>query len=105
LVPECWLKTHESQQFEFILLSIHVTNTKSATCKEIKETDPKDPNQINIVGIEHAEGCEHQSKYNVMLIDWKQGPQCDVAVRVGITQIHRDDWARAETTRKLIVLS
>jgi hypothetical protein len=38
-----------------------------------------------------------------MLIDWKEGLHCAVAVRIGATQIHRKDWV-AEAS-KLIVLS
>jgi len=41
------------------------------------------------MGIEHIDNYEHQSMYNVILIDWKKGAHCSVATSIGITQIKK----------------
>jgi hypothetical protein len=104
-VPGSWLAGHSDMRGEFILSSHYVENAYDDTCQAVYETVPAYPDGASTSSVRHVDDCEHQSKYNLMLIDWKKGPHCQVAVRVGITQIHRHDWLAAEATRKLIVLS
>jgi hypothetical protein len=88
------------------LLSTCVENTASETCQRIFKHNRGFPDELRSVGLQHIDGCEHQTHYYVMLIDWEEGPHCLVARRVegGIAHIHRDDWAKAAPTRKEIVL-
>jgi hypothetical protein len=106
-VSGSWLADHSDMHGEFILLSHYIENAYDDTCQVVYETEtvPTYPNRPSASGVRHVGGCEHQLKYNIMLVDWKKGPHCQVAIRVGITQIHRNDWPAAEATRKLIVLS
>jgi len=105
-VPISWLEAHSDNRAEFILLSMHIKDVESETCKEVFEnSDPRYPDTRISGGVKHMDGCDHQSQYNIMLIDWKEGPHCAVAVRIGITQIHKDDWVEADANSKLILLS
>lgn len=103
-VPKTWFETHKDNQAEFILLSMcfeAVPDDK--TCKQtVKLSD--DPNRPKGSMTKHGEGCKHKVRYNIMLIDWKEGPHCSVASRIGITQISKEDWEEAESKQKLIVL-
>ncbi|KUJ06982.1 HET-domain-containing protein [Mollisia scopiformis] len=106
-VPKPWFEARSASQAEFILLSKHIQNAEDETCQQVwtPGTDPRYPNKRIGKGIKHVDGCEHQSGYNIMLVDWKEGPHCRVAVRMGIAIIHRNDWQEAETSSKLVVLS
>ncbi|KAE9367519.1 HET-domain-containing protein [Stipitochalara longipes BDJ] len=105
-VEESWFKGRSTRYCELILLSACVQDEESENCQPILQKDPDLPGELLVVGIKHLEGCEHQSQYYVMLIEWKEGPYCLVASRVGadIPHIHRDDWAAAGPTCKEIVL-
>ncbi|CZR64444.1 uncharacterized protein PAC_14342 [Phialocephala subalpina] len=100
-VTSSWLQSHDRKKCEFILLSTKIENEESETCRQ----DWVWERGLGVSrGIEHMDGCKHQSTYNIMLIDWKEGPHCTVATRVGITQINKKDWEELESTSKLIVL-
>jgi hypothetical protein len=106
-VPISWLEAHSDKRAEFILLSKHMHNhdAENGTNKRVsEEADPRYPDGKGRKGTRRVGRCSSQSKYYIMLIDWKEGPHCVVAVRIGITLIDRDDWVAAEATSKLIVL-
>jgi hypothetical protein len=92
-VPNSWLQGHETRRCEFILLSTCVEHTASETCQRIFKDNPGFPDKSTSLGIKHTDGCEHQTHYHIMLIDWEEGPHCLVARRVGggIAHIHRDN--------------
>jgi hypothetical protein len=84
---------------------MNIEEELSETCRPVFEEDPPDLNEgIPSSGIKHIENCEHQLMYNVMLIDWKEGPHCGVAIRINVAQIPKDDWNEAKAVRKEIVL-
>jgi hypothetical protein len=101
-VPASWMGTTRTKEGEFALLSLRIENTASGDCKEIyKEVDSA---MIFTTGIDHVDGCEHQALYNVMLLDWEEGPQGTMAKRVGVTRVRRENWEEMETERKMVVL-
>lgn len=106
-VPASWFSARNNKKGEFILLSMHIVidieDDLSETCQPGFEEETLNEGKLSS-GIKHMDGCEHQSMYNVMLIDWKEGPHCDVAIRINVTQIHKDDWNEAKAIRKEIVL-
>ncbi|PMD40428.1 hypothetical protein L207DRAFT_528778 [Hyaloscypha variabilis F] len=68
-VPNSWLRGHETRHCEFILLSTCVENTASETCQRSFKDNPGFPDKPRSVGIQHIDGCEHQTHYHIMLID------------------------------------
>ena len=105
-VPQSWLLGGDTRCSEFLLLSACIERISSDVCQQILKDNHNYPEGPTSVGIKHIDGCEHQSRYHVMLINWEEGRHGLVAKRVGggITHIHRDEWATAGPTRKEIVL-
>ncbi|KAI9769480.1 MAG: hypothetical protein M1840_003957 [Geoglossum simile] len=102
-VPTSWLETRSDKRGEFILMSLHIKTEESETCQGINEDYPGGGRRFK--GVEHVDGCGHQSIYNILLIDWKKGPRGDVATRIGVAQILKNNWAEAKASPKLIVLN
>jgi hypothetical protein len=102
-VPMSWLGQDTKKQGEFILLSTRIEQSASENCPESLSEGPE-WGWVTSNGIKHIDSCEHQMKYNVMLVEWKEGPHCRVAKRISIAQIDKRDWAELESSRKQIVL-
>lgn len=101
-VPSSWLGSRNHKQGECILLSVHIENAESETCPKVCAVEGTDLKLS--YKIKDSDDCEHQLKYNVILIDWKEGRHCTVANRVGITHILKKDWVELESSSKVIVL-
>lgn len=94
-VPISWLGTAKVKRGEFILLSEKVET-------EVPERDiPADEFEAKS-GSLYQEG-EDQTLYNIMLIDWEQGPQGSVATRVSITEIKRAKWLQEPLVEKTVL--
>lgn len=101
-VPKAWFKTLGHKRGNFILLSTQIENNENEACSTVWfEERPG----VKVSGqIQHKEDCVHQQMYNVMLVYWKKGPHGNVASRIGITQIRKEDWSELESSPKQIVL-
>jgi hypothetical protein len=101
-VPIAWFEALGHKQGNFILLSTQIENDENETCSRVCLEEHPDVKVSRRV--DHKEDCVHQQKYNVMLVDWKKGPHRNVASRIGITQIQKEDWSELESSPKQIVL-
>ncbi len=93
-VPYILFSTSLETPGEFILLSSHARDETNEVCKRLA-ADHQDCSDIV-----HVPGCEHIEHYNIMLIEWKE----DIAYRISLTQIQKDDWEVLKTQKKDIVL-
>jgi hypothetical protein len=100
-VPSSWLENNSHKVGECILLSVHIEDIEDEICRRVWH---ESEGLKTSTGVKHSDDCEHQSKYNVMLIDWKSTRNNAVAYRVGITQILKKDWVELESSLKVILL-
>jgi IMP cyclohydrolase len=97
-VSSSWASNLEIKRGEFILLSENIETP------ELKAREISEKSQAESTLEPTGEGHKNQIMYNIMLIDWEDGPQEKVAKRINITQIEKGKWLQAPLVQKTIVL-
>ena len=96
VVPAQWMGISKCQTGEFILLS---TQTKNTELEEARK------DLLGLTAKSSPDDTKDRSIYNIMLIDWKDGLQFRVAIRVNIAEIKKVDWLQATVEQKTIILN